>query len=297
MDAYVAFRAWGAIAPRIPARWGYAVAGQLADLLHARNIQAVRGLRDNIRHAMGPSAMGPSAMGPSALPDEVEGATRRAYRALLQNYFDLFRLPGLSLEQLRSFVSIVGWENVKAARALGRGLVLLTAHLGNPEAGLQIVGTTDLPVMGPAEHVQPERLYRYLVSLRTRHGLRLIPSDGPLLELFRALRRNEAVGLALDRDTTNSGAQVMLCGAPARVPDGYAHIAAKLRVPLVPAFCYCLPGHRTQLDIGPMFLPDESADRDAIYRAALDFGVRELERAITTHPEQWVLTTPIWIEK
>jgi lauroyl/myristoyl acyltransferase len=285
MDAYLAFRAVGAIAPRIPARWGYAVAGWLADLVHARNIQAVRGLRDNIRHAVGPSAS----------PNEIEGATRRAYRVLLQNYFDLFRLPGLTLEQLCSFVSIVGWENVKVARALGRGLVLLTAHLGNPEAGLQIVGTTDVPVMGPAEHVQPERLYRDLVNLRTRHGLRLIPSDGPLLELFRVLRRNGAVGLALDRDTTNSGAQVMLCGAPARVPDGYAHIAAKLRVPLVPAFCYCLPGHRTQLDIWPMFLPDETADRDEVYRAALDFGVRELERAITTHPEQWVLTTPIWI--
>jgi KDO2-lipid IV(A) lauroyltransferase len=285
MDAYLAYRSLGAIAPRVPVRLGYAITGWLADFSFRRNVQAIRGLRDNIRHAMGKSASS----------DEVDGAVRRAFRALLQNYLDLFRLPALTIGQLRELVHIVGRENIEAARALGRGVVLLSAHVGNPEAGMQVVSATDLSVLGPAEHIQPERAYRYITSLRTCHGLRLIPSDGPLLELFRTLKRGGAVGLALDRDTTDSGVQVMLCGAPARVPDGYAHLAAKTLVPLVPAFCHRLPDGRTRLDIGPMFLPDDAADRDRVYRAALDFGVRELERVITAQPDQWVLTTPIWI--
>jgi KDO2-lipid IV(A) lauroyltransferase len=286
MDAYLAFRALGAIAPRVSTRFGYGVIRWMADVLYGRGNSTARGLRGNIRHALGPSAS----------PDEVDRTARRAYRTLLYNYFDLFRLPALTTERLRSIVSIVGWDNIEAARALGRGLVLLTAHVGNPEAGMQIVSTTDLTVMGPAEHVQPERLYRYLIDLRTRHGLRLVPSDGPLLELFRALRRNEAVGLALDRDTTSSGVEVMLCGERARVPDGYAHIAAKLRVPLVPTFCYRSPEGCAQLNIQPMFVPPEAADRQVAYRAALDFGVLTLERVVTTHPDQWVMTTPLWIE-
>src|SRR5512137_392257 len=262
-DAYLAFRALGAIAPRVSPRVGYAVVGWLSDLVFRRGTAAARGLRANIRRAMGAQAS----------PGEVDEAARRAHRALLWNYFDLVRLPALTTEQLRSVVSFIGWGNIESARALGRGIVLLTAHLGNPEAGMQIVSTTDLAVMGPAEHVQPERLYRYLVDLRTRHGLRLVPSDGSLLELFRALRRNEAVGLALDRDTTSSGVEVLLCGERARVPDGYAHMAAKLRVPLVPAFCYRLPNGRAQLNIEPMFAPDAQApaDREQVYRAALDF--------------------------
>jgi len=286
MDAYLAFRALGAIAPRVPTRFGYGVIRWLADVLYRRGNSTARGLRGNIRHVLGSSAS----------PDEVDGAARRAYHVLLWNYFDLLRLPALTTDKLCSLVSVTGWENIEAARALGRGIVLLTAHVGSPEAGMQIISTTNLPVMGPAEHVQPERLYRYLVDLRTRHGLRLVPSDGSLLELFRALRRNEAVGLALDRDTTNSGVEVVLCGKWARVPDGYAHIAAKLRVPLVPAFCYRLPEGRARLNIGPMFMPGDAADRQVAYRAALDFGARTLERAITTHPDQWVVTTPLWIE-
>jgi KDO2-lipid IV(A) lauroyltransferase len=284
---FFAFRALGAISPRIPARWGYAVASGLADLLYARNIQTVRGLRDNIRHAMRPSAA-------TAL---VNDTARRAHRTLFLGYWDMFRLPTWTVEQLRTIVQVVGWETVEQVRALGRGVLLCSAHLGQFEAGLHIVATNGMPILAPAEHVQPERLYRFLTDLRTRHGVHFIPSDGSMLELFRVLRRNEAVALALDRDTTESGVDVMLCGKLAHVPDGYARIAAKTRTPLITGFCYRLPDGRARIETQAMYLPDPTADRDAVYRAALDFGVRELERAITAHPEQWVLTTPIWIEK
>jgi KDO2-lipid IV(A) lauroyltransferase len=285
MDAYFAFRTLGAIVPCVPARLGYAMAGWLADFLCQRNNSAVRGLRDNIHHAMGPSAS----------TAQVDGAVRRAYRSLLQNYFDLFRLPALMIEQLRSIIPITGWEIVESARALGRGVLLCSAHLGHIEAALQIATVTGLPVLAPAEHVQPERLYRYLVDLRTRHGLRLIPSDGPMSELFRALRRGEAVGLALDRDPTGSGAEVTLCGGRAHIPDGFARVAAKTRAPIVIGFCYRLPGGGLQARMGPIFVPDQVTDREKVYCAALDFGVRELERAVTTYPDQWTLTMPLWM--
>jgi KDO2-lipid IV(A) lauroyltransferase len=285
MDAYLAFRTLGAILPRIPARLGYAIAGWLARLNYRRDVEAVQGLRDNIHHAMGSSA--------SAA--QVEEATRQAYGTLLRNYFDLFRLPALTVEQLRSAIPITGWEIVESARAWGRGVLLCSAHLGDIEAALQIATVRGLHALAPAEHVQPERLYRYLADLRSRHGLRLIPSDGPMLELFRALRRGEAVGLALDRDSTGSGVEVTLCGGRARIPDGFARVAAKTRAPIVIGFCYRLPGGGLQVRMGPLFVPDPVADREEIYCAALDFGVRELERAVTAHPDQWTLTTPLWI--
>jgi lauroyl/myristoyl acyltransferase len=285
MDAYLVLRALGAIVPRVPTGLGHVVANWLADLGYWRNVKAVRGLRANLRHAMGASASA----------KQVDRAARQAHRALIQNYFDLFRLPALTNQQMRALVQVAGWECIEAARAAGRGVVLCSAHLGNPEAGMQFVGAVGLPLLGPAEHIRPEPVYQYITSLRTRHGLRLIPSDGPLLELFRALKRNHAVGLALDRDTTGSGVKVMLLGELARVPDGYAHIAARIRAPLVAVFCYRLPDGHARLELGPMFVADQAADREEAYRAALDFGVRALERAVAAHPDQWVLTTPLWI--
>jgi KDO2-lipid IV(A) lauroyltransferase len=284
MNSYLAFRMAGVLAPRIPRRLSYALVNWLANALYARDLETVRNLRDNLRHALGPAAS----------LDQVHAAARRAYRVLLLNYLDMFRLAALNDSQLRAVVEVINWDMVESARALGRGVLMCSAHLGHVEAGLQMVALNGLPVTGLAEHVQPERLYQYLVALRTRHGLRFIPTDGPMLELFRALHRNEGVGTMLDRDTTGSGVEVELCGARAHVPDGYAHIAAKLRTPLVAGFCYRLPDGRARIKLEASFVPDPAAERDQVYRAALEFGVRQLERVVSTRPDQWILTTPIW---
>jgi len=260
------------------------VTSGLADVWYARQVPAARGLRENIRHALRDA--------PAA---QVEAAARRAYRVLLLNYYDLFCLPRLTLAQLHRIVQLEGWEQVWSAHALGRGVLLCSAHLGNVEAGLHIIAANGLPVVGPVEHIQPERLFHYLTRLRTCHGLRLVPTDGAMIELFRALKRGELLGTTLDRDTTGSGVEVTVCGARARVPDGYAQIAAKLRTPLVMGFCYRLPGGRARTEMGPVYVPALSARREDVYREALEFGVRELERGITAHPDQWVLTTPLWI--
>ena len=69
MNTFLAFRVAGAIFPHIPRRLSYALAGWLADVLYSRDVEAVRSLRDNIRHAMGTSAT----------PDHIQQAARRAY--------------------------------------------------------------------------------------------------------------------------------------------------------------------------------------------------------------------------
>ena len=128
MDRYLAWRALGAVAPSLPLDWGHAVARRLADLGYRRNVQAVRGLRANISHAMGASA-------PAA---RVDGAVRQAYRTLLSNYFDLFRLPALSAEQLRALIPVSGWEVVKLAPD---SITQLQVEVGSLEAhGIQVSG-------------------------------------------------------------------------------------------------------------------------------------------------------------
>jgi hypothetical protein len=41
-------------------------------------------------------------------------------------------------------------------------------------------------------------------------------------------------------------------------------------------------------------VPPEGGRREEVYAQALEYGVQALARAITAHPDQWVLTTPIW---
>lgn len=286
MDAYGAFRLAGAVAPRLPARLGFALAGWAADAAYPFAAGAVSGLRSNIARVLGPATP----------PGRVEAVVRQAYRTLLRNYYGMFYLSGQSVEQLRAMIEIVNGDELQRLVDLGRGVILCTAHLGDPEAGMQCAAAVGFKVVGPAEHVQPDKLFRYLTDLRTRHGLRLIPTDGPMLDLFRALRRGDIVGITVDRDTTGSGVPVEMCGAPAHLPDGYARLVAKTRAPLLAGFCYRLAAGRWRIEFGPSFVPAPVAAQEEVYRHALELGVRALESAATAHPDQWVLTTPVWLD-
>ncbi len=279
------FRLAGALCPHTPPRLGYWLADGFGDLIYRRGGGTVKAVRDNVRHILGDCA---SETG-------VDQVTCRVFRNRVRSYYDLFRLATADTQQVVDLVEVNGLEYIHPVQALGRGIIMASAHYGNPELLLHATAAAlKLPILAVAEHLKPERVYQYMVELRTRHGLRIIPADGPLLEVYRTIRRGGAVALPLDRDTTNSGVQVQLLGAPAYLPDGYAKLAARTRAPLVVGMGRCTADNRVHLDLEPPYIPSQDGDRDEIYEQALDYGVQALARAITAHPDQWVLTTPIW---
>lgn len=228
------------------------------------------------------------------LAPEVERGARQVFQALVKNYYDLFRLAAAGTPQILGLLDINGGEHIQATQSLERGLILASAHYGNPELLMQAVAALRVPILAVAEHLYPERFHQYVVELRSRHGLRLISADGPLMEVYRTIRRGEAIALALDRDTTDSGVDTLFLGAPAHLPDGYARLAARTRAPLLIGFARRLPGERIRLDIEPPYVPPENTSREVVYAQALEFGMDALARAVTAHPDQWVLTTRLW---
>ena len=62
---------------------------------------------------------------------EINRRIRLTFNHILYNYFDLFRLPGLDNKVVNKLVTVEGWENIEAALAKGKGIVMASAHLGN----------------------------------------------------------------------------------------------------------------------------------------------------------------------
>jgi KDO2-lipid IV(A) lauroyltransferase len=192
-------------------------------------------------------------------------------------------------------MEVEGWEHVEAARAAGRGMVIAAPHFGTLEIALQIGAVRALPITIPTEHLQPERLFEYVCSLRTGHGmLRLVPVDGPLLQLYRALRRNEAVAIAVDRNVTAStGRAVEFFGAPARLPDSHIRLALRSGAALLAAFAYRRPGDRFLVRFERVPL-NPTGDLDTRVDQGMQVLVALLEDRIGADPGQWVLTVPPW---
>ncbi len=285
MAGYWMYRVLGATIPLVPPRLGYALFGWIGSRFFDWFADAREPLRDNLRHVMA-----------NAAPTEIDRVARTILRNHLKNYYDFFRSTRLTKDDIARLVQVNGFENLTNARARGKGVVFITAHFGN----LDIVGQTfairGYKVTTPAEHVKPEILYQRIVSTRAAKGLTIIPVDGPLLALVRALKKNEIVGLAADLDVTRSGIVVDFFDAPARLPDGHVQLALRTGAALLPAFSMRLADNTFAAYAEPAIELRNTGDFDADVRAGVEQVARVMEKWIGQHPEQWVMFHRIWRE-
>lgn len=282
---YHFYRLLGLVVPLIPPGLGYSVATRLGDFFYHLDRGARTNICDNVTHIL---------EGCHKATDDRETIVRGVFRSMAKNYYDLFRVPTLSLAEIDRLVKVEGREHVEQALSKGKGLILVSAHFGNTDIVAQVVLLWETPVVGPAEHLKPEALFQYICGLRADKGFRLIPIDGPLRELFRALQRNEIVVLAADRDITESGIVVDFFGASARLPDGYAQLSLRTGAPIITGFSQRLPDNTFVAHLEPPLELEVTGDRDRDVRAGVEKVVAIMERYIREHPEQWVMSVPLW---
>jgi KDO2-lipid IV(A) lauroyltransferase len=283
---YYLYRIAGIIVPRISPAFGYALCRLLGGILYSFPSQSRENIQLNLRRILGSQAT----------PAEIKHYSRLTFNYILYNYFDLFRLPHLDDDTVNQSVTVTGWENIEAALAQGRGIVMTSAHLGNIEILLYAMLMRGLAITIPVERLHPPELFKYISDLRSSKGLKLIPVDGPLLDLVRTLKKGGVAGLAADRDITGSGQIMEFFGYPARLPDGHVRLALKTGAPLVVGFSRRNPNHTYHAFFLPPFNPPAAATEEEQITAGVNFIVAEMEKAIRQTPEQWVTTVSIWAE-
>ena len=261
-----------------------------------------RALRLRAAHAVG-------AMAAGRFPDErtvvratlariVDGATPARLDALVAEVFRNFAICFTDLitsnraartEDL--LASTEGMEHLATAERLGRGLVVVTAHLGNWELGGRLLART---VTRPTHVVvAPERDRGVERFLRAEGGpVRFLTRTGPLdvLPLVSALRRSEVVALQGDRALGGRGDRLhTFFGVPAPFPLGPFLLARAARAPVLPAFCLLRPDRRYTIAIGEPWTVEPGAESEALAR-----WVSVLERKIREHPTQWFNFYDVW---
>jgi KDO2-lipid IV(A) lauroyltransferase len=263
---------------------GYGLGRPVGALLHATSPQLRHILTCNFSHVLGPDAS----------EEQVQSLVRRACANFVKGHYDLFRLSRLSTEEILAMTRFEGREHMDQALARGKGVILFSAHFGNVDILLQMPLACGVPFSTPIEHIQPERLFQYTLRLRTSHGVQMFPTGGPMMGLYRALRRGEMIGLAADRGIDVSTRKVEFFGAPASLPEGPVRLALRTGAALVPGFGLRLSDNSFVARIEPALELTNSGDREADVAAGMEMVVDVLERTISQHPEQWLMAKPVW---
>lgn len=145
-------------------------------------------------------------------------------------------------ERIARLTDIQGREHFEAARALGRGVILLTAHFTTMEMAGRVL-TSVTPVGFLYRPTKNEVLAWALSRFRCSYGGHPIPRDD-IRGFIGALRNKESVWYAPDQSYRKKGAEmVRLFGVPAATNTLTPRLARVTGAPVLPYFLQRLPGN------------------------------------------------------
>jgi len=229
---------------------------------------------------------------PGSPPRELDRRVSETFANFGAFFADLLTLNRQPAAALGAYVaSAEGEHHLDAALAAGRGVVLLTAHLGNWEFAGRLLssrGRRTAHVVLSAEQDQALERYLRLDSPQLRFVTRRHATS--TLGLLAALRRAELVAMQADRPTGGRGdAIVPFFGEPAAFPIGPFVLARAAGAAVVTAFCAMAPGGRYRLEIDPPIWVKPGEET-----SALATTVAALERVIRAYPTQWFNFFDAW---
>ena len=221
---------------------------------------------------------------------------RGAYRHFGGVLFDFLRLPMISRRKLERIVEVEGWENLEAAYARGKGVLILTAHYGFWELmGLE-QGYRGRPLNVIARRLDNPLLERMLYRYRTRSGNQVLYKQNAVRAIFRILRKKEAAAVLIDQNISpKQGVFVDFFGVPASTTPILSAIALKSGAPIVPAFSEPLPRGRWRFTYGPALeIDNDGADHSELIRRVTQQCTKLIEDHIRRRPEIWLWMHRRW---
>lgn len=287
MVLYFVFRFAGWICPLIPVQLGYWLFERIGDVAFIFARRTRQAYVSNLRRVLGKEES----------KVHTRRVARRAFENLFCNYFDLFRAHSLAPDQLQAQLAEThGLEYLLNAEKQGKGVVLGSAHFGNWDMILHVAAIfLHVPAVILYEPQQPEKLSAYVhLGLRRRPGVTMVAVDTGLRGVIKAVRSGHVIGMAFDRDATQSGRIVDFFGESARLPDGPVELSLKYRCPVIFAFAIRQPDHRTEFRIEPPLEFRSTGDRERDVTAGVQEMARVMERYIRQYPDQWLLFQRVW---
>jgi Kdo2-lipid IVA lauroyltransferase/acyltransferase len=229
-----------------------------------------------------------------------DDARRRAVALGVYGHFgrtllDILWMARHERDEILRQVDVTGAEHVEAARAAGRGALLVTAHVGNWELHgvahgwlFGAIGVIARPLDNPA-------LDARLCAFRRRPGNTVIYKKRALPQVLRLLRENRAVAILIDQNVQQGdGVFVDFFGRKAATTTAAAALALKTGCALIPTHTELGEDGRYRLEYEPPLAWPPTGDRAADIQRVTQELTTVIERWVERRPEQWLWLHRRW---
>ena len=234
-----------------------------------------------------------------AFPDSSEEKRRELALEAFEN-FGRSLVSGLAYWRLTKLeflerLEMVDAHHILSAEARERGVIFLTAHLGNWEALPQLTAIRGRPMSFVVRPLDNPYIERDLNRVRERFGNHTIAKRAAALKMMRILRNKGRVGILIDqRVHPREGRPYSFFGHPAITTLLPAQLSLRTGAPVVPVFALPKDGwRRFKIVITDPIYPPHRADRSAADALTIRY-LEVMERAIRKYPELWLWMHRRW---
>jgi KDO2-lipid IV(A) lauroyltransferase len=235
-----------------------------------------------------------------AFPEKSEAERRRIVKALFthlgRQLAEFCLLPRYGKDNVSETVVYDGFENFEVARGRGKGVVVLTAHLGGWELGSFVHSLHGHPMHIVVRALDNPYVDRLVDRYRTLHGNTTLDKLDFARGLLGALRAGETVGILIDQNITPpQGVFVDFFGHKACTAGGLAKVALRTDAAVVPGFTIWddqLQKYRIRFDSALELI--RSGDEEADVIANTTLFTRVIEDYARQYPEQWLWVHRRW---
>ncbi|MDD5042824.1 MAG: lysophospholipid acyltransferase family protein [Candidatus Omnitrophica bacterium] len=283
---YYLYRLAQSVALALPVKLAYALAVFLADLHYLLAFRDRRFVKNNLKEIFA---------GEKNI--RLDKISRNVFRNFAKYLVDFFRFERLDRQYISRNIKLENVAYFDQALAKGKGVIVLTAHLGNWELGGVVLAQLGYPFWAVALPHKNKDVDNFFVSQRSRKGVNVIPMGKAVRSCIAALRKNHMLALVGDRDFTEKGLIVDLFGKPMHFPEGPAALSLLTGASIVPGFMLRNPDDSFTLRIEKAVEFTPCGDKEKDLKKIIEIYRETFERYIRTYPDQWYVFRRFWVEQ
>jgi len=219
-----------------------------------------------------------------------------AYRNLGWLLAEFCLMGRYTAEDAGKFIVYDGLQHYLQARARGKGVLIVTGHLGAWELSSFYHSMVGYPMGMVIRRLDNPLVDAFVNRTRCQHGNRVIHKDDFARGLISSMRSGETVGILMDTNMTPpQGVFVPFFGVPACTASGLARIALKTDCAVLPGFLvWDEADSRYVLRFGAALELIRTGDAEADAVANTAQFTAAIEAAIRQNPEQWLWMHRRW---
>ena len=226
----------------------------------------------------------------SKTPSELRKMTKAVYQNLAETFAEILCLKKIDAKYVDKYVDIVNFDSINKAVKKGKGVIFLTAHLGNWELCSAVSSITGYPLYVLARDQKMKRVYEVLNRIRELKGAIVVRKGLTVKYIVKALHEGKIIGMLADQNGGANGIMTDFFGRPASNAYGPYRFAAKTGAVILPVFMTRQKGPYNRAVIEE---PIEIKDGENIYPYVKRYNDL-LESHVKEHYDQWLWLHRRW---